>query len=100
MNEDASIDRIQTPRRMVFDWFGTAGREPVAGEYMRAMPSRRTYLVLSVRALRVRVTRGETLRQSLEIVPWPEEPPQGVRVHRFHWNQRTRRPARRLQRET
>lgn len=82
---------IETPRRMVFDWFGTAGREPVAGEFMRAIPSGRTYLVLSARRVQVRVTRGEVLRQSLELVVWPDEVPAGTRLHRFHWNPRKRK---------
>lgn len=89
-------DAVQTPRRMVFDWFGTAGKEPVPGDYMRAVPSGRTYLVLGTRPVRVKVSRGETLRQSLEIVIWPDEVPGGSRIHRFHWNKRERRPARRL----
>lgn len=87
-------DVIQTPRKMSFDWFGTAGREPVPGDYMRAMPSRRAYLVLSARPVKVRVGRGETLRQSIELVVWPEEIPAGARVHRFHWNKRERAPRR------
>ena len=89
---------IETPRRMVFDWHGTAGREPRAGDYMRAIPSERTWLVLSARLVKVRVTRGETLRQSMELLPWPaDEIPDGARVFRFHWNKRRSRPARRYQ---
>jgi len=82
---------IERPRRMSFDWHGTEGREPVAGDFMRAVPRRgagRLYLVLTARRVRVKVTRGETLRQSIEMVVWPDALPAGARVHRFHWNAR------------
>lgn len=89
-------DRIETPRRMRFDWHGTAGKEPHVGDFMRAIPSERTWLVLSIRPVRVRVTRGETSRHALEMLPWPDEIPAGRKVYRFHWNRRERRQPRRL----
>lgn len=81
---------------MRFDWHGTAGKEPRPGDYMRAVPSERTWMVLSIRPVRVRVTRGETSRHAIEMLPWPDDLPDGAKVYRFHWNRRAKRPARRL----
>lgn len=89
-------DHIQTPRRIVFDWHGSPGKEFKPGDYMRAVPSNRTWLVLSVRPVKVRVTRGETSRHRVEMLPWPDEIPDGAMVYRFHWMKRQRRQARRL----
>lgn len=80
---------------MVFDWHGSPGREPIAGDYMRAVPSERTWLVLSTRPVCVRVSRGETSRWSIEMVAWPDPPVPPGRVFRFHWNRREPRRRRR-----
>lgn len=83
-----AADQIQTPRRMVFDWHGTEGFEPAPGDFMRAIPSGRTYLVVSARRVKVRVDRGQTLRQSLELIVWTDPLPPYASLHRFHWNKR------------
>lgn len=87
---------IETPRRMTFDWHGSAGREPVAGDCMRAIPSGRTWLVLAIRPVKVRVSRGETSRHAIQMIEWPDPVPAGARVFRFHWHPRAPRRARRL----
>ena len=92
----ADVHAIQTPRRMVFDWHGPADCEPSPGDYMRAIPSQRTWLVQSTRAVKVRVSRGETSRHSIEMVLWPDDVPEDSMVFKFHWNKREKRPARRL----
>lgn len=85
---------IATPRSMRFDWFGRAGREPAAGDYMRAMPSGRTYLVLATRPVQVRVSRGETSRQVIQMVDWPDPLPPDARLFSFAWNSRKRKVPR------
>lgn len=81
-------DRIETPRRMTMDHFD--GDSCRSGDYLRA-PSGKVYLVLSERKVQVRVSRGETSRQRLEVIPWPDELPADARVYGFVWNKREKR---------
>jgi hypothetical protein len=78
---------IETPRRVVYDWFGRAGDEPRAGSFLVTVRET-VYRVLSVRPVAVRVTRGETSRLSLELVRWHDDIPSNATCHELHWNSR------------
>lgn len=76
---------IETPKRMRFNWFGDVGYEPKAGAFLRTEGGK-VYYVASVRPVRVRVTKGETSRHSVEYVPWRDAIPEGARVYPIEWN--------------
>lgn len=75
-------DQIQTPRRWTMDHFGAPDDCCRPGDYLRS-PTGKVFLVLSARPVKVRVSRGETLRQRLEVVPWPDEVPLEARIYDF-----------------
>jgi hypothetical protein len=74
-------DRIETPRRWSMDNFN--GDFCRSGDYARSITSGKVYLVLSARFVRVKVSRGETSRQALEVIPWPDDLPADARVFDF-----------------
>lgn len=80
MRSEAS-DVIQTPRRWTMDHFD--GDSCRGGDYLRSVTSGKVYLVLSARWVRVKVSRGETSRQALEVIPWADELPADARVYGF-----------------
>lgn len=69
------------------DHFGPPEECCRAGDYLRS-PAGKVYLVLSARSVKVRVSRGETMRQRLEVIPWPDEVPFDARIHDFVFNRR------------
>jgi hypothetical protein len=78
---------------MVFNWYGDAGEEIKSGEFMVSpAPKSLLFFVLSARPVKVVVSRGETLRQRLELVAWPwEDLPAGSKVTRWRSEPKTKR---------
>jgi hypothetical protein len=81
---------------MVFNWYGHHEGGIKAGDFMWS-PGGDLFWVQSAKPVKVKVTRGETLRQRLELIPWPQdELPPGARVTRWWREPRHRKPTRRL----
>lgn len=78
------------PKKWSFDWYGPRAEAPKPGSFLVSNTGR-CWLLSSTREMKVKVSRGETVRLAVEVVPWsPKDVPQDAKRYEF-WREPRRK---------